>query len=193
MFTANYTKFQRARFTAGGSYNKIASLVDVKGIAISAQACMLWCADIGYWMGKGKCADLETDNMLTLLYGSSLPGVYFGAGTTPATKEDYKLEKLITTGLSITSGTSVAWTDDGNGKHTAAADFIIRNTSSEEISISEIGIFTPVGTETDKKPDDYVKPYYVLMERTVLTEPITIAPGEPKVVTYKITFNQSAV
>ena len=108
----------------------------------------------------------------------SSSGVYFGAGSTPAQKTDYDLENMITSGLTITNGSFVS-TNSGNGVYWYECSYIVRNSSENEITISEIGYYSAADN------------YAVLMERTVLASPLTIQPGESKLITYKITFNQS--
>lgn len=115
--------------------------------------------------------------------GSS-QGLYFGTGTTPATKSNYTLESPITSGLSFTSkGTTVVGAEE-TGKYVASVSHNIKNTSESTISISEIGLFGRAYATSSSA--------YVLLERTVLSEPIILGAGEEKIITYKITFNQTS-
>lgn len=110
-------------------------------------------------------------------------GLHFGTGSTPAAASDYALESRITSGLSFTKG-ELALYEEQEGRYIASVSHAITNTSDAEINIYEIGVVANYfnGSNTAK---------YYLMERTVLTEPITLAAGETKLVTYKITFNQT--
>lgn len=183
MFTNNYINFRKGAFLAtGSSSSEMYKIINSGGTEKSVFSSYGVQCDLGGWMSNGRCRALVTDKATSR--SSAYPGVYFGTGSTPANKSDYKLESLIESGLQITSPSSAVWTDEGNGKYSIAADFVVRNTTESEINIYEIGIFTPVSNGTSEF-------YQVLMERTVLAEPITIAPGEPKLVTYKITFNQT--
>jgi hypothetical protein len=188
MFTQNYIDFQKARFTAT-TYSGTQRLVAQDGAKRNAQVYTFWIADIGSWMHKGRCGTFSDHTVA--IASDSQSGVYFGSGSTPASKADYNLEEPITSGLSITNPTSLIWAKNGDGNYSACADFIIRNTRQVEISISEIGVFTPVTTTSNIAPSSNVQVYNVLMERTVLDAPIVIPVGEAKVITYKITFNQS--
>ena len=113
-------------------------------------------------------------------------GVYFGKGTTPAQKSDYTLETPLESGLSFTFPGIQAFSDDGDGVWSVITSYTVTNTTEETISISEIGVFSTFGQY--KGASSYPP---VLFERTVLTSPITIAPGEAKVVNYRITFDHN--
>jgi hypothetical protein len=110
-------------------------------------------------------------------------GVYFGSGSTPATRADYTLENPITSGLTF-PGTSLEYTTDGNGQYIVSAKYVVKNTTESEINIYEIGCFCPVLN------DAYDTWHLVMMDRTVLTKPITIPAGGTKIVEYRFTFNQ---
>lgn len=111
-------------------------------------------------------------------------GVHFGSGSTPASKTDYCLESYIGS-LGIQNGSRI-YVNEGDGVHSYHVTFGVTNNNAEEIVIREIGLSVPVITS---KTSSSTKCYPVLLERTVLDEPIPIAPGETKLVTYKITFN----
>lgn len=188
MFTNNYIIFRKMMFLRS-SYETFKGMTNasVKGYSVHGQG-----ADIGSYMNRGRCQEIPPTyqgyNPFTTENNGN--GLFFGSGSTPATKADYKLESPITSGLRITNPYNLVWSDDGNGKHTAIADLIVRNTSEAEINIHEIGIFTPL-SQTSSDSVSGCTFNNVLMERTVLDEPVTIAPGESKLVTYKITFNHT--
>ena len=114
-------------------------------------------------------------------------GVYFGTGNTQETVDDYALESLITEGLTITNQETVHESTDGNGNYTFSASYILQNTSGEDITIREVGMY---GNETYYYSATYYN-YPILHERQVLASPVTIPAGEAKMFTYKVTFNQS--
>lgn len=98
--------------------------------------------------------------------------VYFGKGKTPATVNDYKLESIITSGLSINEmSESSSFADN---VVTKTAKYTLSNTSASEITIGEIGFIK------------YINDRYYLLERTVLDEPITIPSGGAGTVNYEI-------
>lgn len=183
MFTENYVKYRKGQFLTSSCTLK--TWGNTSGTFRFMDTGYMNC-DLGEVMSRGKCGTIEV-----ISSGSQIPrnysGIYFGTGSTPAAVTDYKLENLISSGLTITNG-NVAVTDLGNGKYEVSNDYIVKNTSGAEISIYEIGAVIE-STKLYSGYDYYVYP--CLVERTVLTEPITIAPGQAKLITYKVTFNQT--
>lgn len=141
--------------------------------------------DIGAAMNTPRCQEISTSTTLSSTARTNHMGVYFGTGSTPALLEDYTLESPITTGLAFAGGIEKVPAYE-NGKAEAVASYIVTNTSGAEINIWEIGCFVP--TQDGSNTSSYTM---IMLERTVLTEPITIPPGESKMVTYKVAFNQT--
>ena len=109
-------------------------------------------------------------------------GFCLGRGSTPATKEDYKLEDMITAGLSRAAySTATNWYDGG---FEVIWSYTMTNTSAADIEICEIG---KVGQHYSGSTA-----YYVLVDRTVLDTPITIPAGETKVLSHSIRINYPA-
>lgn len=166
MFTKQYITYRELMFTNGGAR----SVKTITGASGTMNASYSYQGDFGAHMHRARC-----ENPMNA-------GVYFGTGKTPPTRDDYKLENIIMSGLSITNESSVTFTDLGDGKYEASASYMVNNTSGAAITISEIAYYGIVGTGSS-----YV--YIVLFERTVLDNPITIPAGETKLITYKLTFN----
>lgn len=133
---------------------------------------------IGVYMAQPRCSQMTGAD-------SYYPGVYFGTGSTPPSRSDIELEAPITSGLSFTGSGNVLFYDEGDGVYSASTTFTIKNTTSAEIVIREIGCFATGSGLTESGSLLY------MMERTVLDNPITIPSGITKLITYKITFNQS--
>lgn len=184
MFTDNFIKLMQL-FAFCDSYGtRVYGFKKVNGTTIDAGALYLCYSGFANYMKTARCGAF-TDEAT----GSS--GVYFGSGYTPAQKSDYKLESQITSGLSITNS-NVLTEHEKDGQYTLSASYAVKNTSDAEINISEIGLFSAVCTSTsDRIYTSTDTRYPILVERTVLTEPITIPAGKTKIVTYKITFNQT--
>lgn len=182
MFTNNYIEYQKALFKSGDP-QEIGTLTD--WLNRTGTHYMSAKMGLGGWMKIANCRTQITGNVR--YYTSTYAGVYFGTNPTPATRDDYNLKSIITSGLAITNPTALRESTDGNGKYTISADFIVNNVSGNEININEVGLFVPFN---DGYRGDVA---LALMERTVMDEPISIPPGEFKVVTYSITFNQPAV
>lgn len=191
MFTNNYIKFRHNLFF-GVLYNK--SITTISGSINSktftspggswAGHYALMKYDIGMAMNFPRCETIPTSYSSSITGVEAQMGVYFGTGSTPASLEDYTLESPITTGLAFAGGLEGVSAYE-NGRAEVIARYIVTNTSNAEINIREIGCFVPVHISTTSAYQ------VIMMERTVLPEPITIPAGEAKMVTYKITFNQT--
>lgn len=110
-------------------------------------------------------------------------GIHFGTGSTPATLADYKLEAPITSGLSKVH-TAISIAKEADGRYSVCGQYTVKNVSDQPMNIYEIGCVSAV-------PWGSSDTSYVLMERTVLNEPITIGRDETKLITYKLTFNHA--
>ena len=186
MFTNNYINFQEMRFfyitsSISNNFGKVYKFTGTDGTTLGASSTYTLSAqkfssqsDIGYRMSRPRCR-----NFPTLTENNVYCGVYFGSGSTPATKNDYKLESPITSGLTVVEPSPTPISCSENGKYEIMGVYTVTNSSDAEINIWEIGIVTQLCD------------WNVLMERTVLTEPVTIAPGKTKIINYKLTFNQS--
>lgn len=107
--------------------------------------------------------------------GTGNEGIVLGSGRTPATIDDYKLESMITSGLSASATRS--YDEDNDTIYVLT----ITNTSNEDITIGEIGC---VGIVHIGENNSGTK--YVLTERTVLDSPVTIPAGGIGKVEYRI-------
>ena len=94
------------------------------------------------------------------------PNFVVGSGTTPVTGDDYKVEEEIVSGLACEAVT--ASVDEAT--HTVIFRKTLRNTSEENITISEVGLTGAVRANTASAQ--------ALIYREVLQTPVTIAPGE---------------
>lgn len=101
-------------------------------------------------------------------------GIVFGSGTTPPQKTDYKIENHIADGLTYSNHSTSKANNVVNWVQT------VQNTSSEPITISEVGLFSAVSS-TD---------YCVLLTRTVLDTPVVLQPNEVKTFTIIIDYNK---
>ena len=171
MFTDNYIKYrQMLFFNRNTTYPMY--FTSITGDSVGAYFEYSNTSDIGMYMHQGFC-------------GEPNGGVYFGSGSTPATRADYNLESVITSGLTITNPSAPALTSEGEGKYVVQSPFTVHNNSDAEIVIREIGYFGVVSPQSGAYHRQIV-----LFERTVLDEPIVIPAGQGKLVTYKIVFNQ---
>lgn len=109
--------------------------------------------------------------------------VCFGSGVTPPTLDDYCLENQYTNQIQyVTSGVKRAII--GNTVNLEYS-YTLTNTGDTDALISEIGIVVPI--QYKSTGDSGLHPCFI--DRTVLTEPVTITPGNMEVITYTITYN----
>lgn len=108
-------------------------------------------------------------------FSTSTYGIMVGSGSTPATLDDYMLENLIASGLSISVAEAVDDDNDGVYKLT------ITNTSNQDITIGEIGMWLQLYTGNNTNNSGAF-----LVERTVLDNPITIPAGGIGLIEYAI-------
>ena len=107
-------------------------------------------------------------------YYPNYRGIVFGSGTTPPQKTDYKIENHIADGLTYSNNSTNETNNIANWVQT------VQNTSSEPITISEVGLFSAIG------------PTYicVLLTRTVLDNPVVLQPNDVKTFTITIDYNK---
>lgn len=122
----------------------------------------------------------QTTNAGSDDYGTS--NLVVGSGTTPVTASDYKIESEITS-LSFVACTYEYDTESG----TVTRRKTMTNTSSETITISEIGLVGFVGVASNATTTSASESPY-LGYREVLESPITVAPGETFTVTVTLQF-----
>lgn len=190
MLLNNYYAYKKLMFSGNQAYNGFHPenlyFTDVTGRTFggnnspNANAQYSYMGDLGYWLNKAKCRTFPTGTASSASDG--VFGVYFGTGTTQATLADHKMERPIESGLSITNPKLYTFADNGTGKWTFSASYVLTNTTGAEMNIHETGFVTPIGNDGSMF-------YPVLMEHTVLTEPITIPAGGIKLVTITLTQN----
>jgi hypothetical protein len=176
MFTDNYTALQKARMSNKDQYVVIAT--GEKFLAEYFRSYNQY--DIGRVLTKFAAGPIPEDRAFV---SESSFGVRFGSGDTPARRKDYKLDALITSGLSAEVGT-VQYYEDADGNYVIENTFVVTNTGSNAIDIKEAGLF---GTIYNVNSTKY---HAVMVHRFVLDEPVTLMPGVPRMITYRFTFNQ---
>lgn len=118
------------------------------------------------------------------------PGFYIGSGTTPTSDNDYCLESQITSGYSMTLIQSLRGVDINQNPYMEFW-FIVENTSTNIITLGEIGFASNTvwcsSTSTGTAPGANT----VLIDRTVFNSSITLNSQESCRITYRITSNIS--
>lgn len=177
MITKNYKKLIKGLMGAvyphtykTGSLDK---LVSVNGSDIDMTA-------NGFYVSNAISSLAST----TFRSSNTSAGFTVGSGTTPATENDYDLESPIyataNTFLSTFIGVNLA--KEGT-KYIVEYSMSLTNKSNSPISISEIGFVASTSTSSTLK-------YNVLIDRTVLAEPIVLpADNSPVYIKYTIEFD----
>ena len=126
----------------------------------------------------------------TLSTSLTTSGIIVGTGNTPATEDDYALDSMITSGItgSISASPIISF-DSSSNEYVVARDVTIANGGSSALTISEIGILGKAYTASSKGSTVGSTNKYILVDRTVLPEPVTIPAGESGVIRYEFRYN----
>lgn len=131
-----------------------------------------------------------TQKAVTTL-SATTAGISVGKGTTPATEDDLNLEDTITAGINLTLAETVLGCDSP-GNPWIQYKLTVTNTGSEAITITEVGykqilrgVRWPGGTS--------ITDVVCLIDRTVLSVPVTIEAGDAGVILYKLKTNSMPV
>lgn len=184
MFTNNYIKFRRMMFL-GEQQSFVCTLGETR---TNCSAYYSYYGDMGYGI-EPQIAAIPTRTTTTSDSSNSnkYKGVYFGSGRTPATRDDYTLESPITSGMTAVSRGHALFKEK-DGLYVYEQRFELTNTSDSNITVREMGQIRTVSYYYNSSS---TYNYPVLMDRTVLDEPVDFAPGETKLITYRVEFNQT--
>ena len=110
-------------------------------------------------------------------------GILLGSGSTAATYDDYALETLITSGLTLVSDSGTLTQQsvfDGDTHHIRSVrSFTVNNSSGSNITIAEIGL--SIGAYNASAS---AYGYQTLIYREVLDSPVTLAPSESMILQF---------
>lgn len=115
-------------------------------------------------------------------------GIYLGSDGTAPTDEDCILGSVNTT---LSASATAAYAQDADGNTLLNIDITISNTTENDVTIREVGYVaefnfsdteggTPAGTSAARA--------YFLVDRTVLTTPMTIVAGDVGVLRYQFKY-----
>lgn len=150
--------------------------------------------------GDGKYVSNDGYNVVALkgkaMFEPSFPktattndyGVWFGDGNVEPTLDDYNLSGtiLLSTDASGT-GSCVSTMNSNTGEASLTGTYTINNLRDTEIVIREVGIVLNVKAATTATGSTSAS--YFLVERTLLDEPVHIAPGGFGQVVYTVKMN----
>ena len=113
-------------------------------------------------------------------------GLHIGSGTTAPTENDYKLQTQITSGISVVLTGTVRGVDTNNLPYMDLT-YTITNTSSSSITIAELGLVSQNIYCCTSSTATSATSNQVLLDRTLLSTPITFPANETAAVKYRIT------
>lgn len=114
-------------------------------------------------------------------------GISVGTGTAAATEFDYNLKATITSGIAM-STTYKRTLIDGDGNYYLEFEVTVTNNKTTDLTISEIGYKqTFNGIKYPGSNPSSAANIVCLIDRTVLSTPMTLTPGSAGVITYRMT------
>ena len=127
------------------------------------------------WPQNGSTISFSTTGMSI--------GVVIGSGNTPVQSSDYKLDAPL---ASDYSGSVSKINGDTESSLSLKLAVVIQNSGSSALTVREIGLIQSARTATTQG-GSLTTNTNVLIERTVLSTPVTIAAGESETIDYTIT------
>ena len=176
MITKNLKKLSAGILCTSSNQNCFIPLVDDTGATVYASMPYASNSNGRYFPGVGA--------ITSYVEATSIQGIMAGTGTTPPTEDDYSLESPLLSGASKTL--TPVFSLDANGNPIVSVDITIPNTGDSPITVSEIGYIVNVrcsatsgGSSASNKR--------ILLDRTLLSSPVTIPAGSSATITYTLT------
>lgn len=116
----------------------------------------------------------------TTLGGITEPTLAVGCGTDPESYDDYAIKEIESQGH-IGYWNTAASFDDETRTWSARIKRVLVNNSDEDVTISEVGLFTVIATS-------YNVNRIIMVQRKLLDEPITVKPGAFYSVTMDVSY-----
>lgn len=141
--------------------------------------------------GQDRWVSFVAGNLLSAInaqLNATNPGFHFGTGTATPTENDYKLETDITSGVSIILNSSARYYSP---KPHMTFTFTITNTGSSNITISEVGMVTNSIYCCTSSSATSASSNNILIDRTLLDTPLTIAPSSTAALEYTVNCEMS--
>lgn len=173
MFTQNYYNLIANMVASAGATTSNVDpsliLIDVYGVPHAEG--FNWNNSFPY--NVSSAPTVSVDNI-----SSSSRGICIGTDNTPPTLCDTTLKSQITSGISMSLASTVRGCDVPGSPY-VEYKISVTNTSSEPITIREIGYKQNANSLANTS-------YIVLLDRTVLEEPLTIQAGDSGIIDYKL-------
>ena len=105
-----------------------------------------------------------------------------GSGTRVPSAEDYCLESLIRNGLTVSLNMSSGVSSED---YYIRYDLLVTNSGSASVTIAEMGMIGNMSVSQTQGSSSLMTKQ-LLMDRTLLNTPVTLAPGEQAVIRYEM-------
>lgn len=110
-------------------------------------------------------------------------GIYVGTGSTAPTENDYALESVISSGITGSISKTNIY-DQTNEVVGIRFTLTLSNTTSEDIAVSEVAKCVRFNTASTSWGNPNAGSRCVMIDRSVLAEPVTVPAGEAAVIYY---------
>ena len=117
-------------------------------------------------------------------------GIHFGSGTTAPTENDYYLQTPITSYLGATIQTSVRGIDAGK-PYMEFRITVTNNSTTSNMTVAEIGLISRDIWCCTSSTGTSIAMYNILVDRTLLEQPIVLSPLQTGAIRYRITCDMS--
>lgn len=141
---------------------------------------------VTYYVGPstpGNSSAFPYTGTWTLQTSANAAGFCVGSGTAAASENDYELAGMITSGLSASIVSNAFLDNDGNPS--VNYDLTITNTGSAAVTIAEIGFKQNLYATTTEGGTSFTNRVF-LLDRTVLSNPVTIQSGDYAIIRYTL-------
>lgn len=132
------------------------------------------------YYSRVTCNDTSLSIMTSI--GESYAGIAVGSGDTPATEDDYTIESLITA-LTGSVASSIYY-DATNFRYVSRYQITLNNATESDIVVKEVAKFVNAYTSTTRGATTTSNMKSIMIDRTVLDTPVTVAAGESALINY---------
>jgi hypothetical protein len=136
-------------------------------------------------------ANFPYNPVQTFTLNATAAGISIGTGSIPASEDDYNLEQTITSGVNVVL-TGTSYGAENPWYPFVKYDLTITNTGADPLVVTEVGYKQNCNT-TQVIGSTRTMNSVLLLDRCVLDTPVTIAPGDAGIVTYRLQTNPTPV
>ncbi len=136
-------------------------------------------------------ANFPYNPVQTFTLNATAAGISIGTGSTPASEDDCNLEQTITSGVNVVL-TGTSYGAENPWYPFVKYDLTITNTGADPLVVTEVG-YKQNSNTTQVIGSTRTINSVLLLDRCVLDTPVTIAPGDAGIVTYRLQTNPTPV